>query len=77
MTCISIHQKPVSYIWARLPEKTQDRCLPLVTRLEIEAKALGGVNGYDADRPSPSGLRFTDLTANSPVIATKVVVYFP
>ncbi len=46
-------------------------CRKLDTRLEISAKGLPYVNGYDISRPSPSGLRFTDLTAKDDPIKPK------
>lgn len=47
-------------------------CQPLMTRLEISAKGLGDeINDYDTKRPSPSGLRFTNLTAKSEPIENK------
>lgn len=46
-------------------------CRKLVTRLEISAKGLNAVNDYDPNRPSTSGLRFTDLTAKHTPIAPK------
>lgn len=39
-------------------------CQSLMTRLEISAKGLDYYNGYETKKASPSGLRFTDLTAN-------------
>lgn len=48
-----------------------ESCKKLVTRLEIGAKGLPYVNGYDPSRPSPSGLRFTDLTAKDDPIKNK------
>jgi len=42
-----------------------------MTRLEIGAKGLDIINGYDTKRASPSGLRFTDLTAKDEPIENK------
>jgi hypothetical protein len=46
-------------------------CKKLDTRLEISAKGLPYINDYDVTRPSPSGLRFTDLTAKDEPIKPK------
>jgi outer membrane murein-binding lipoprotein Lpp len=46
-------------------------CRKLVTRLEISSKGLPAVNEYDVNRPSTSGLRFTDLTAKDDPIKPK------
>lgn len=46
-------------------------CRKLDTRLEISAKGLPYINDYDITRPSPSGLRFTDLTAKDEPVKPK------
>lgn len=46
-------------------------CRKLATRLEISAKGLPYINDYDITRPSPSGLRFTDLTAKDAPVKPK------
>jgi hypothetical protein len=46
-------------------------CRKLDTRLEISAKGLPYINDYDVSRPSPSGLRFTDLTAKDTPVKPK------
>lgn len=43
-------------------------CQSLTTRLEISASGLNAVNGFGGNLPSPSGLRFTNLTGNEPPI---------
>jgi hypothetical protein len=42
----------------------QEDCMELHTRLEISASDLPIINDYVTPDPSPSGLRFTDLTSN-------------
>lgn len=46
-------------------------CKKLATRLEISAKGLPYKNDYDVSSPSPSGLRFTDLTAKDEPVKNK------
>jgi len=48
------------------PTGVADLCRPLESRLEISTQGLpGAANDYNSPTPSTSGLRFTDLTANT------------
>lgn len=51
-------------------EDERDPCKKLITRLEISSKGLTTVNGYSPNA-SPSGLRFTDLTAKRETVENK------
>ncbi len=46
-------------------------CPDLQSRLELDTRGLNAINEYVTPQPSLSGLRFVDLTANTPTIGNK------